>query len=216
MFIGHFAVALGAKKAEPRVPLAAWLVAAFGLDVLWPLFLVSGLETVRIVPGITAFTPLDFVSYPWSHSLLMSVAWGVVAGLIASRVWPGPRTFALVAAAVVSHWVLDYVTHRPDLPLWPGGPLMGLGLWNSVPGTLIIEGLMFAAAVVVYSRAFPERDSAGRWGLVVMLMLVTFMWSTGPFSPPPPSVDAVMWMCLALVPILAIWAVWIERHRGRR
>jgi hypothetical protein len=75
---------------------------------------------------------------------------------------------------------------------------------------------MFAAAVVVYSRAFPERDSAGRWGLVVMLMLVTFMWSTGPFSPPPPSVDVVMWMCLALVPILAGWAVWIERHRGRR
>ncbi len=215
MFVGHLAVALGAKKAEPRVPLVAWVLAAFGLDVLWPLFLLAGLETVRIAPGITAFTPLDFVSYPWSHSLLMSLVWGGLAGVVASRVWPGPRTLVLIAAVVVSHWVLDWVSHRPDLPLWPGGPLEGLGLWNSVPGTLAVEGALLAAGVLGYARAFPARDGIGRWAFVALIGLVTFIWASGPYSPPPPSVSVLTMMSVALVPILAFWVIWVEHHRGR-
>src|SRR5215510_5990452 len=104
MFVGHLAVALGATRLRPRLPLAALAAAAFGLDLLWPLFLLLGLETVRIDPGNTAFTPLDFVSYPWSHSLLMSAVWGAIAGAVAARRL-GSRTAGLViAAAVVSHW----------------------------------------------------------------------------------------------------------------
>lgn len=215
MFVGHLAVALGAKKAEPRVPLVAWVLAAFGLDVLWPLFLLAGLETVRIAPGITAFTPLDFVSYPWSHSLFTSLVWGVLAGVVASRAWPGGRTFVLVAAVVVSHWVLDWISHRADLPLWPNGPLEGLGLWNSIPATLIVEGALLAAGVAVYARAFPARDAVGRWAFVALIATVTFIWASGPFSPPPPSVSVLTWMSIALVPILAMWVIWIEHHRQR-
>jgi len=216
MFIGHLAVALGAKQAEPRVPLAMWLVAAFGLDVLWPLLLMAGLETVRIDPGNTAFTPLDFVSYPWSHSLLMSVAWGALAAVVATRLWPGARAGLLVAAVVVSHWVLDFVSHRPDLPLWPGSARYGLGLWNSVPATLVVEGALFAVALAAYVRAFPARDAIGRWALVALIAFVTFAWVSGPFSPPPPSVNAIVAVSIALVPLLAVMAIWIERHRGRR
>lgn len=214
MFVGHLAVALGAKTARPRVPLIAWLMAAFALDMIWPLLVVAGIETVRIDPGNTAFTPLDFASYPWSHSLLMSVAWGALAGLLASKLWPQSRAGWLVAAAVVSHWVLDFVTHRPDLPLWPGSAQFGLGLWNSVPGTLVIEGAMFAAAVAIYVRAFPARDAIGRWAFVALLVFVGLAWATGPFSPPPPSVGVITAMSIAIVPILAVMAMWIERHRG--
>jgi membrane-bound metal-dependent hydrolase YbcI (DUF457 family) len=170
---------------------------------------------VRIDPGNTAFTPLDFVSYPWSHSLLMSVVWGTLAALVATRVWPQSRAGVLIGAAVVSHWILDFVTHRPDLPLWPGSPRLGLGLWNSVPATLVIEGAMSVAAVVAYTRAFPARDAIGRWAFVALLLFVTFAWASGPFSPPPPSVAVITGMSIALVPILGLMAVLIERHRGR-
>ena len=97
MFIGHLAVGLGAKRVEPRVPLVVWVLAAFGLDVLWPLFVAVGLETVRIDPGNTAFTPMDFASYPWSHSLVMSVLWGVLAAALVNRRWPVARAGARFA-----------------------------------------------------------------------------------------------------------------------
>ena len=214
MFIGHLAVGLGAKRVEPRVPLVVWVLAAFGLDVLWPLFVAVGLETVRIDPGNTAFTPMDFASYPWSHSLVMSVLWGVLAAALVNRRWPVARAGALVAAAVVSHWVLDFITHRADMPLWPGGLRVGLGLWNSVPGTLVVEGTLALIAIVMYVRAFPARDAIGRWAFIGLLVFVGLAWASGPFSPPPPSVPAVIGATLALVPILAGLTIWIERHRG--
>lgn len=205
---------LGAKRLEPRVPLVVWVLAAFGLDVLWPLFVAAGLETVRIDPGNTAFTPMDFASYPWSHSLLMSVVWGLLAAVLVNRRWPVARAGALVAAAVVSHWVLDFITHRADMPLWPGGLRVGLGLWNSVPGTLIVEGAFALIAIVMFVRALPARDAIGRWAFIGLLVFVGLAWASGPFSPPPPSVPAVIGATLALVPILAGLTIWIERHRG--
>lgn len=214
MFVGHLAVGLGAKRLEPRVPLVVWVLAAFGLDVLWPLFLAAGLETVRIDPGNTAFTPLDFASYPWSHSLAMSVVWGLATAVVVNRVWPSARAGLLAGGVVVSHWVLDFVTHRPDLPLWPGGTRVGLGLWQSVPGTFAVEGLLAAAAIVLYARAFPPRDGVGRWAFVALIASVGLAWASGPFSPPPPSVPALIAVSVALVPLLAGLAVWIERHRG--
>ena len=80
MFIGHFALGFAAKRAVPRVSLAVLLVAALFADVLWPVLVLLGVETVRIVPGYTVVTPLEFVSYPWSHSLLLLAGWGVVIG----------------------------------------------------------------------------------------------------------------------------------------
>lgn len=216
MFVGHLAVALGAKKVEPRVPLATLVAAAFGLDLLWPIFVLAGLETVRIQPGITAFTPLDFASYPWSHSLLMSAAWGVAAGTLAARLLNSRRVGLVVAAAVVSHWVLDLLTHRPDLPLWPGGPRVGLGLWNSVPGTLVVEGTMLAAAVAIYVRAAPARDAAGRWGFWGLVALLGTVWATGPISTPPPSSTAIGILGLSVAVLMVPWVMWIERHRSWR
>jgi hypothetical protein len=214
MFVGHLAAAFGIKKIEPRISLGLLVAAAFGLDLLWPAFLLIGTEQVRIDPGNTAFTPLAFDSYPWSHSLAMALAWGGIAAVATSGL-ATLRARLLVAAAVVSHWVLDFITHRPDLPLWPGGPKAGLGLWNSIPATFIVEGALFVVAVEVYRRAFKARDRVGRWSFWSLVALTTLIWISGPISPPPPSVTAIAIVGLALW-LLPLWAMWIERHRGIR
>ena len=124
MFVGHLAVAFGAKTVMPRVPLGWLVAAAFGLDLIWPLFLLAGLEHVRIDPGNTAFTPLAFDDYPWSHSLMMSFVWGLIAGVLAAARLKNHKLAggSMIAAVAISHWILDFMTHRPDLPLWPVSP----------------------------------------------------------------------------------------------
>jgi len=147
MLAGHLGVAFAATRAEPRLPLAAAVAAAFWLDLVWPLLLLAGLETVRIDPGNTAFTDLAFESYPWTHSLAAVAGWSIVAyGAWLVRAQPR-RVAAIIAALVLSHWLLDFVTHRPDLPLWPGGPLVGLRLWDSIPGTIVVEGSLLVAGI---------------------------------------------------------------------
>jgi hypothetical protein len=214
VFVGHLAVALSAKRVTPRAPLVALTSAAFGLDLLWPIFVLAGLETVRIDPGNTAFTPLDFVSYPWSHSLLMSVVWGAAAAALAARSLRDSRAGFVVGALVVSHWILDVVVHRPDLPVWPGGPKVGLGLWNSIPATLILEGVMLAAGVAIYARAAPARDATGRWTFRALVLLCAVLWAWGPFSPPPPTPVALATVGLIFGLLTIPWTIWIERHRG--
>jgi len=199
MFVGHTAVALVAKSREPRASLALLVAAAFGLDLLWPVFLLTGLERVRIDPGNTKFTPLAFESYPWSHSLVMTVVWGLL-GLVGVCVWKGSRsTQVLVLLLVVSHWVLDYVSHRPDLPLWPGdSPMFGLGLWNSVSGTLVVEGAMLAAGVFLYLHGTKALDRVGSLGFWLLIGLSTMMWAGQPWSAPPPSSRFLAWFSLGL------------------
>lgn len=212
MFVGHLAAALAAKRVERRAPLGALVGAAFGLDLIWPVLLLAGVEAVRIDPGNTAFTPLAFDHYPWSHSLSMAIVWSIVVGRVAAAALKHTRAGLIVGATVLSHWLLDFVTHRPDLPLWPGGPKVGLGLWNSVPLTLIVEGLLFAAAVALYLRATRPRDAAGKWAFPALVLLTTAIWVSGPFSPPPPGVTAIAVVGLALW-CFPLWAWWIERHR---
>lgn len=213
MFVGHFAVAFGAKRAAPRVSLGLLVGAAIALDLLWPFLLLAGVESVRIDPGNTAFTPLAFDHYPWSHSLVMAAVWGAGVAVIAAPRLKSGAAAMLVAGVVVSHWVLDFVTHRPDMPLWPGGPKFGLGLWNSIPGTFAVEGLMFAAAVYVYRTAFPARDATGRWAFRILILMMTIVWAMGPWSPPPPSASAIATVGVSMW-LFPLWAGWIDRHRG--
>lgn len=215
MFVGHLAVALASKRAVPRVPLGTLVAASYWLDLLWPLFLLTGLERVRIDPQATAFTPLAFDHYPWSHSLAMALAWGaLLGGITALRLRTG-RAGLLVAAVVVSHWALDVMTHRPDLPLWPGGPEVGLGLWHSVPGTLVVEGALFAGGVLAYQRMFRADNARGRWAFRGLVALTAVIWLSGPWSPPPPGATAVATVGLAMW-LFPPWASWIERHRRPR
>ncbi len=213
MFAGHLGVAFAAKVVEPKAPLGALVAASFGIDLIWPILLLGGIESVSIAPEATAFTPLSFDSYPWSHSLAMVLVWGGLAGIGVRLLGMSKRVAVVIAAVVVSHWILDFVTHRPDLPLWPGGPEFGLGLWNSVAGTFLVEGVLFLGAAALYARTFQTNDPIGRAGFPALLGLVTVIWIAGPFSPPPPSESAVAAVGLALW-ILPVWAWRIDARRG--
>lgn len=214
MFVGHLAVGLAAKRNLPNVNLG-WLIAGgTALDLVWPIFVLAGIEQVRIVPGATAFTPLVFDSYPWTHSLVMSVVWGLVLAAVARAAKVPASASLTLVLLVVSHWVLDFVSHAPDMPLWPGdSPKFGLTLWNSIPATLIVEGAIWIAAIALYLQARArkgERPGFAFWSLVVVS---TVMWAMSPFSPLPPSVSAVAWF--GMVGWIVIpWAVWADRQRS--
>lgn len=215
MFIGHFAVGLAAKRVMPGASLAVLLSAAQFADLLWPVFLALGLEQVRIDPGNTAFTPLDFVSYPYSHSLVLLVVWGVSFGFVYQWLAPQRRAVAVVAALVISHWVLDVVTHRPDMPIYPGGPKLGLSLWSSIPATLVVEITLYVLGLSIYVRATRARDAIGRW---VFLALVIFLpvGYVAAVGSVPPSIESLSITALVGAAVLTAWSWWADAHRVAR
>ena len=213
MFIGHLALGFAAKRITPRVSLGMLLLASQWADSIWPLFLMLGVEQVRIDPGNTAFTPFDFVSYPYSHSLMALVIWGVLVGVAYRGIAGGRRSVWVLSALVVSHWVLDFVTHRPDMPLYPGGARYGLGLWNSVPLTLLVEFVMFAIGLFIYARSTRARDAVGRWGLLSLIGTVVLVYIASAFGGPPPSSEAIGAAGLIGAVVMTTWAWWVDRHR---
>ena len=214
MFIGHAAVALAAKKVAPEVSLGVLFAAAGWLDLVWPVFVLLGIEHVRIDPGNTAFTPLAFDSYPWTHSLVLALAWAVLFALALSPWVRTGRARIVLGALVFSHWLLDFVAHRPDLPLAPGDSVkLGLGLWNSIPGTLLVEGALMAAGLWLYLRTTRARDAVGRYAFWSLVVFYVAIWLANLVSPPPPSDRAVAWVGIASW-LLPLWAWWADRHRS--
>lgn len=209
MFVGHLAVALAARRNAPRASLGWFVTGVLALDLVWPIFLLSGVERVRIVPGATAVTPLVFDFYPWSHSLVMAILWGLLlAG--AARLARVHLSAALVVALVASHWLLDFSSHAPDLPLWPGrSPRFGLGLWDSLPGTLLVEGTMWIAGITLYLRGRPAQPAVRRAAFWSLIVVCTGMWASGPWAPPPPSPAALGWFALVTW-LLVPWAAFAD------
>jgi len=214
MFLGHFALAYASKKAAPGVSLGTLFVAVQLADLLWPVLVLAGVERFAIQPGITAMTPLDFQHYPYSHSLVALLVWGVVLGgghvLVKGG---GARVAALLAALVLSHWVLDFISHRPDMPLGLGGSeKVGLGLWQSVPATVAVELAMFFAGIAWYASTTRPVDRIGRWGFHSLTAFFLIIYAANAMAPPPPSVEAVAWSAMAMWLFVA-WAWWVDRHR---
>lgn len=214
MFIGHYAIALAAKRAAATVSLGTLFLAVQLADLVWPVLVLAGVERFEIRPGITAVTPLDFVHYPYSHSLVALAGWGAALGggyMLARKA--GMGTALLLTALVMSHWVLDFASHRPDMPLAPGdSPRLGLGLWNSVPATLVVEGTLFAACAWMYARATRPVDRTGTWSLWSLIGLLSIVYVANVAGPPPPSVAMVAWSANGLWLVVA-WGYWIDRHR---
>jgi hypothetical protein len=214
LFIGHLAVGFAAKRAAPRTSLGLLIAAPLFLDLLWPFFLLLGWERVRIEPGATRFTPLAFDHYPWTHSLAMTLVWGALFGglyYLRTRY----RVGALVlGAGVVSHWVFDWITHRPDLALWPGSTLYtGLGLWNWPAATIVLEMSLFSAGLWLYLTTTRPLDRIGRWGLALFVVLTLAIYVANAMGPPPPSASAVAATALALW-LFPLWLWWADRHRA--
>lgn len=216
MFIGHYGLALAAKKVAPRVSLGTLILAASLLDLLWPFLLLAGLEHVRIDPGNTAVTPLDFYDYPISHSLLAVLGWAVLLGGVYFFLRRGVREALVVAGLVTSHWFLDALMHRPDLPFYPGSEIeVGLGLWNSIPATIGLELLVFAGGFALYLNAASPLRRKARVNLWFMGGLLVSIWIGNIFGPPPPSVNMIAGTTLSLW-LLVWWGDWIDRGSAAR
>lgn len=213
MFIGHFAVGFGAKTSAPRLSLGTLFLAAQFVDLLWPALLLLGVENVDIEPGITKLTPLNFVSYPISHSLLTVCGWGLLFGVIYWLVKRSAKGALVLGLCVVSHWALDLIVHRPDLPLYPGAsPRLGLGLWNSLGGTLLVEGLFFVAGVTLYLRVTEAKNRAGALGFWALAGFLVLVYLANIFGPPPPSATAIAWAG-QLQWLFVVWAYWVDGNR---
>ncbi len=213
MFIGHFGVGLGAKKLAPKISLGTFFLAAQFLDLLWPLFLLFGWERVTIQPGITKMTPLNFTYYPYSHSLLMACAWGVVIAIIYFFIKRSRKGAVMLGLCVVSHWVLDLLVHRPDLPLYPGSTrFVGLGLWNYPIIEVIAEGSIFIAGLIFYLQTTKAKNKVGVYAFWPLIILLSITYISNLFGSPPASTKLIAWMGMAQW-LFIIWAYWVDGNR---
>jgi hypothetical protein len=216
MFIGHFALGLAAKRVAPRTSLGTLFVAPTLADLLWPVFLLLGWEHARVVPGSNPFLHLWLDDYPLSHSLLTLIGWSALFGFLYRTRTGYGRGAVVLGLLVLSHWVLDFVTHRPDMPLYPGGPEVGLGLWNSVAGTLIVEGIMFISGVAIYAGATRPRDGVGRYGLWALVIVLGGSYASSLFSPPPQNLTALAMAAIVFGGLFVLFGAWVDRHRELR
>ncbi|MCP4884144.1 MAG: hypothetical protein GY908_10155 [Flavobacteriales bacterium] len=210
MFIGHFALGFASKKISNSLSLALMFMAVQFLDLIWPIFVLLGIETVAIQDGITKLTPLDFTYYPYSHSLLMAIFWSLLFGMVYFIITKNRQNSLILAGLVLSHWVLDFLVHRPDLPLSPFSDYkVGLGMWNYPAVEMIIEFSLFFTGVYFYYSVKKPKKKIAFWSLIGFLLIIQVMSF---FGPPPPDVNSIVWSA-NLVWIFVFWAWWIEHEK---
>jgi hypothetical protein len=212
MFLGHFGLGLAGKRVAPSVSLGTLFLAVQWADLLFFILAVAGIEHFRIAPGITRVTPVDFFDYPISHSLVWLIVWGIAVGGLYFAVRKSRLGALLLAAGVVSHWFLDAFVHRPDMPVLPAGPKVGLGLWNSPAATVVAEALVFSWGIAIYRKTTRATDRTGRWAFWALIVFLAATWVGSIVGPPPPNERAMEWTGLAIW-VFVPWGWWIERHR---
>ena len=216
MFIGHFGVGLAAKKIDSKPSLGTLFIASQFIDLLWPVFLLLGIEKVQIEQGNTAMTPLNFISYPYSHSLFGVLVWAILLGVVYYLLKKNFRTSLLLGLLVLSHWMLDLFTHRPDLQLLPWSDFkMGFGLWNSATLTIIAEGSIFILGAYFYLSVTKSKNKKGSHGLWSLLIFLTLIYVMNIVGPPPSDTNAIAIVGLFQW-LLVAWAYWIDRNRKAR
>jgi hypothetical protein len=209
MFIGHYGVSFASKNSSPSIPLWVLFLAVQLLDVLWAPFVLLGVEGVRIVPGVTATNPLDLYYMPWSHSLPAAIGWSALAMLAwrLVRRRRGSAAAKVLGVAVFSHWVLDFVVHRRDLPLWGDSAKVGLGLWNYPALATALETVVLCAGIWLYFGLVDARRRATIVFGAVMLVIQLYTF----FGPPPASDRAAAWTALAAYAAFAGVAARLDR-----
>lgn len=215
MFIGHYGPSFAAKAFKKSIPLWILFLAVQLVDVFWAIFVILGIEKVRIVPGITATNPLDLYYMPYTHSLVGAILWSLAAVLV-YRLIPrlnGWTTAAIVGTAVFSHWILDLLVHRPDLPLYDDAVKVGLGLWNFPVGAFALEAGLLFGGLYLYLRTTKPADRGGRYGMVIFGLVMLVVQGFTFFGSPPTSDTMAAVMALVAYFAFAGVAYWLEQKR---
>lgn len=213
MFIGHFGVAFAAKKVAPKISLGVLFMACQFMDLIWPALVLLGIEKVSVEPHATAFNSINFEYYPFTHSLVGAILLSMIFRWLYYAFTKDRRSSWIVSAVVLSHWVLDWIVHKPDLPLSINNTHpMGLGLWNSVIGTVIVESALFFGGYYLYQQTTKPATPAKRWGLWGLLAFLTLIYVLNVWGPQPevgmPG-TAIAGPALAMW-ILVPWAWWVD------
>ncbi len=212
MFIGHYGIGLAAKKPAKSISLGTLFLAAQWLDLIWPILILLNIEHVELNPGDTKMTPLNFIDYPYSHSLIYVLGWSILIGAVYFLIRKNKKNALITGLLVLSHWVLDLLVHRPDLPILATGPYVGLGLWNIPVIAVLLEFAIFFIGIWLYTSVTKAKDKIGKysfWSLVIFLGLIHTVNMTGP---PPPDVKAIGFAGLGMW-LFVIWAYWADKHR---
>ena len=211
MFVGHYGVSFAAKRVEPAIPLWVLFLAVQFLDVLWAPFVLLGIEKVRIVPGFTASNPFDLYYMPYTHSLPGALFWSCVGGIVYHFVVRprGWRAGAIIGLAVCSHWVLDFIVHRPDLPLYDNTEKVGLGLWNFPALALGLEAIVLFGGMWLCLKGSVRRSI----GTIIFGLLMIGIQAYTFFGPPPTSDRAFAWTALAFYAVFAALIWWLHDRR---
>jgi membrane-bound metal-dependent hydrolase YbcI (DUF457 family) len=214
MFIGHFGVGLAAKKIAPNINLGFLFIACQLLDLIWPVLVLMGVEQVAVDHSATEVTPLNFLHYPYSHSLVMTLLYSLVGAFVTWRVFKSARVGAVMGFTVFSHWILDLITHRPDLPLLLGDRKVGLGLWNSVWGTLVVEVSIFVIGIFLYIQSSPSMNRKRKmffWSMIGFLSIVYMGNIFGPKAPEGTPAAAIAGPALAMW-LIVVWGYYSDRR----
>lgn len=213
MFIGHFAVAMAAKKLAGKPSLGTLFFAAQWLDLLWPVLLLTRVESVELSTDGSTPIPLNFTHYPISHSLLLVLVWAVLIGILHFLFQKNLKTALILALLVLSHWGFDWLVHVPDLPLSPFSDYKtGLGIWNTPSLALVLELAFFGAGVALYTTATRPSNKTGSyafWSLVIFLVLIHLL---NIFGPPPTEVKPIAYVGLSQW-LLVAWGYWADKNR---
>ena len=213
MFVGHLAAGFAAKRIEPKLSLGTLLLAVMLADLIVFPLLIAGIEHFTVQPGIRVnrMVGQDIV---YSHSLLMDGIWAALFATAYFLRRRYPRGAWILFAAVLSHWFLDVVSHRPDMPLAPGLPwVFGLGLWNSIPATLLVEGGAWLLAIILYVRATRAKSSAGIYAFWIGIALLTLAWYGNITTGMDPNPVRAGISGLIFFSLMIAWAYWMNRLR---
>lgn len=215
MLAGHFAVGLTAKRIEPAVSIGTLVLASMIADLLWCIFMIARIEHVQFKPGIGAANYFGASDIVLSHSLLMDGLW---AGLLSSAYFlkrRSPRGAWVIFGAVLGHWLLDWISHRPDMPLAPGvHRYFGLGLWDSIPAAILVEGGFWLLAVIIYAQTTHAKNRIGVYAYWSVVAVLTLAWYNNLAGPPPRDPHTAPVASFLFFSLLVAWAYWMNWLRS--
>ncbi|HLX12854.1 MAG TPA: hypothetical protein VKS81_08575 [Bacteroidota bacterium] len=214
MFVGHYSVSFALKTEKNRIPLWVLFLAAQFVDVLWAIFVLLGVEKMRVVPGITASNSLDLYYMPFTHSLIGALGWSLFAYLVYRSIAPhgnAPAAAILVGMAVFSHWILDLIVHRPDLSLYDDTLKVGFGLWNFKLIELLLEIVLVLYGVFLYLKNNPSVQHGRRIGTVIFAIVLILIQIFNSYGGQPTATNEVFAIsALVAYGIFAGVAFWVE------